>query len=90
MDNIFIERLWRSLKYEAVYLHGLSDGFQAQRVIARFPGVLAGQAGIVFSWHQSRFSHFFPPVFWFGGLEGGLAGAPWLVVGWCPPCGLGL
>ena len=21
MDNIFIERLWRSLKYEAVYLH---------------------------------------------------------------------
>ena len=22
MDNIFIERLWRSLKYEAVYLHG--------------------------------------------------------------------
>ena len=29
MDNIFIERLWRSLKYEAVYLHELSDGFQA-------------------------------------------------------------
>ena len=36
MDNIFIERLWRSLKYEAVYLHELSDGFQAQRVIARW------------------------------------------------------
>ena len=35
-DNIFIERLWRSMKYEAVYLHGLSDGFQAQRVIARW------------------------------------------------------
>ena len=34
MDNIFIERLWRSLKYEAVYLHELSDGFQAQRVIS--------------------------------------------------------
>jgi putative transposase len=33
MDNIFIERLWRSLKYEAVYLHELSDGFVAQRVI---------------------------------------------------------
>ena len=55
-DNIFIERLWRSLKYEAVYLHGLSDGFQVQRVIVRFPGVLAGQAGIIFSCHQSRFS----------------------------------
>ncbi len=36
MDNIFIECLWRSLKYEAVYLHELSDGFQAQRVIARW------------------------------------------------------
>ena len=24
MDNIFIERLWRSLKYEALYLHELS------------------------------------------------------------------
>ncbi len=33
MDNIFIERLWRSLKYEAVYLHELSDGFKAMRVI---------------------------------------------------------
>ena len=33
MDNIFIERLWRSLKYEAVYLHELTDGLRAQRVI---------------------------------------------------------
>jgi putative transposase len=33
MDNIFIERLWRSLKYEAVYLHDLTDGFVAERVI---------------------------------------------------------
>lgn len=33
LDNIFIERLWRSLKYEAVYLHELTDGFRAERVI---------------------------------------------------------
>ena len=33
LDNIFIERLWRSLKQEAVYLHELKDGFQAKRVI---------------------------------------------------------
>ena len=33
MDNIFIERLWRTLKYEAVYLHDLTDGFRAERVI---------------------------------------------------------
>ena len=31
MDNIFIERLWRSLKYEAVYLHEMADGFVAER-----------------------------------------------------------
>ncbi len=36
MDNIFIERLWRSLKYEAVYLHELTDGFAAQRVIGEW------------------------------------------------------
>lgn len=33
MDNIFIERLWRSLKYEAIYLHELTDGFKAEQVI---------------------------------------------------------
>ncbi len=33
MDNIFIERLWRSLKYEAVYLQDIADGFAAQRII---------------------------------------------------------
>ena len=36
MDNVFIERLWRSLKYEAVYLHDLTDGFAASRVIGEW------------------------------------------------------
>jgi len=36
MDNIFIERLWRSLKYEAVYLHELTDGFVAEQVIGEW------------------------------------------------------
>jgi putative transposase len=36
MDNIFIERLWRSLKYEAVYLNELTDGFKAKRVIGEW------------------------------------------------------
>ena len=36
MDNIFIERLWRSLKYQAVYLHELTDGFKAERVIGEW------------------------------------------------------
>ncbi len=38
MDNIFIERLWRSLKYEAVYLHEIADGFTARRVIGEWIG----------------------------------------------------
>ncbi len=33
MDNIFIERLWRSLKDEAVYLHELTAGYRAEQVI---------------------------------------------------------
>ena len=36
MDNIFIERLWRSLKYEAVYLVEMTDGFHAERVIGEW------------------------------------------------------
>jgi len=36
MDNIFIERLWRSLKYVAVYLHEMTDGFAAERVIGEW------------------------------------------------------
>ncbi|MBL1436270.1 MAG: transposase [Rhodobacteraceae bacterium] len=28
-----IERLWRSLKQEAVYLHEIADGLQAKQVI---------------------------------------------------------
>ena len=34
VDNVFIERLWRSLKCEAVYLHELTNGIEAHRVIA--------------------------------------------------------
>ena len=36
LDNVFIERLWRSLKYEAVYLQELADGFAAARVIGEW------------------------------------------------------
>ena len=33
LDNIFIERLWRSLKYEAIYLHEIDDGLTPRRLI---------------------------------------------------------
>ena len=35
-DNVFIERLWRSLKYEAVYLQDLTDGYAAREVIGEW------------------------------------------------------
>lgn len=36
MDNVFVERLWRSLKYECVYLNAFDDGLQARREIGRW------------------------------------------------------
>jgi putative transposase len=30
MDNIFVERLWRSLKYEEVYLHAYATAAEAK------------------------------------------------------------
>ncbi len=35
-DNIFVERFWRSLKYEVVYLHAYRDGGEAYEGIKRF------------------------------------------------------
>lgn len=36
MDNIMIERLWRSLKYECVYLHAFETGSEAKAGIGRW------------------------------------------------------
>jgi len=38
MDNVFIERLWRSLKYEDIYLKGYADGREARAGIASWIG----------------------------------------------------
>lgn len=35
-DNIFIERLWRPLKYECVYPHAWETGFQARSEVAKW------------------------------------------------------
>jgi putative transposase len=35
-DNILVERLWRTVKYEEVYLHAYSDGWEAEINLARF------------------------------------------------------
>ena len=35
-DNILVERLWRTVKYEEVYLYAYSDGWEAEISLARF------------------------------------------------------
>ncbi|WAP69859.1 integrase core domain-containing protein [Jiella pelagia] len=36
MDNVFIERLWRSLKYECIYLHAFETGSETRAGIAKW------------------------------------------------------
>jgi putative transposase len=36
IDNVFIERLWRSVKYEEVYLREYANGHEAQRSLSRY------------------------------------------------------
>src|SRR6266567_1219960 len=43
MDNVFIERLWRSLKYEDIYLKGYADGREARTGIASWIGFYNGR-----------------------------------------------
>ena len=38
MDNVFIERLWRSLKYECVYLHSFETGSELRAGLIRWIG----------------------------------------------------
>jgi putative transposase len=38
MDNVFIERLWRSLKYECVYLHAFETGAELRDGLSRWTG----------------------------------------------------
>jgi putative transposase len=35
-DNILVERLWRTVKYEEVYLRAYSDGWEAEISLAHF------------------------------------------------------
>jgi putative transposase len=36
IDNVFIERLWRSVKYEEVYLHAYANGTEAHTALSRY------------------------------------------------------
>ena len=36
LDNVFVERLWRSVKYAEVYLHACADVAEARAGIRRY------------------------------------------------------
>ena len=36
IDNVFVERLWRSVKYEEVYLKDYTDGWEAEQSLAHY------------------------------------------------------
>ena len=36
LDNVFVERLWRSVKYEEVYLKDYRDGWEAEASLMRY------------------------------------------------------
>ena len=36
IDNVFVERLWRSVKYEEVYLHAYANGSEARNALTRY------------------------------------------------------
>jgi putative transposase len=36
IDNVFIERLWRSVKYEEIYLHAYATGTEARTALTRY------------------------------------------------------
>jgi putative transposase len=38
MDNVFVERLWRSLKYECVYLHAFETGSELRTGLTKWIG----------------------------------------------------
>jgi len=36
LDNVFVERLWRTVKYEEVYLRDYVDGWQAEKSLGKY------------------------------------------------------
>jgi putative transposase len=67
LDNVFIERLWRSLKYEDVYLKGYADGREARAGIARWIGFYNARRP-----HQALAGRT-PMTLWRDGVTGPLA-----------------
>ena len=63
LDNIFVERLWRSLKYECVYLHAWDTGSEAKAGVRKWMefynrqrphSALGGKTPAVVYWQRSK------------------------------------
>jgi putative transposase len=68
MDNVFIERLWRSLKYEDIYLKGYADGREAKAGIAQWVAFYNTRRP------HMALDHRTPMAVWREGITGGLDG----------------
>jgi len=66
MDNVFIERLWRSLKYEDIYLKGCADGREAKTGIGQWIAFYNSQCP------HAALGHRMPIAVWRDGVSGGL------------------
>jgi len=69
MDNVFIERLWRSLKYEDIYLKGYADGREARSGIGMWMAFYNGYRP-----HQALGNRT-PMAVWRDGVAGELGNA---------------
>src|ERR1700758_4498459 len=58
-DNIFVERLWWTVKHEWVYLRPAADGIEQKRSLGAF-----------FDWYNLRRPHQVRRSRWFGQLPG--------------------
>ncbi|MDB5648905.1 MAG: transposase orfab subunit b [Hyphomicrobiales bacterium] len=77
LDNIFIERLWRSIKYEEIHLKAYADGREARAGI-----------GLWMEFYNTRRAHQamnnqMPMAVWRAGMDRIEAAAPWSH-GWGP------
>jgi putative transposase len=70
-DNIFIERLWRTVKYEEVYLHSYETVEEARRRLAEY-FVFYNTERL-----HSPLGYQTPQEVYFGGPTNTVTGVPW-------------
>ena len=63
MDNIFIERLWRSIKYEEVHLKAYADGREARA------GICSWMTFYNFRRPHQAMNNQMPMAVWRGGMD---------------------